>query len=235
MNPQTVPSIDREPFRTLPAPSVLTLSVAFHLLFLVVLPVMSRMFHKSRRFERPKTFQLVASPLRPNPVRRVPVNDDARRQRMPQEAAAPQPRQMPAKDAPRRKREARKEKEAARPIQENLDELASILDEIPSPAQIAAVGNFKYHWYLNSVQQKLERYWNPGSENRDIKVVVSFVINQDGTISEPSIHTSSGNGHLDDLALRAVRLAAPFGKLPPGFEGDRLDLNCTLIPTRKRS
>ena len=83
------------------------------------------------------------------------------------------------------------------------------------------------------MQQKLERYWNPTTENRSIKVIVAFTIHQDGTISEPSISSSSGNSTLDNLALRAVKLAAPFGKLPPGFEGNRLDLNCTLIPTRK--
>ena len=160
------------------------------------------------------------------------VKQEARKQRVPQQEKKSQPRQLPDPNAPRSNREAQKEKDAARPI-ENLDELASILDEIPAPAQVAAVGNFKYHWYLNNVQQKLERYWNPTTENRSIKVIVAFTIHQDGTISEPSISSTSGNSTLDNLALRAVKLAAPFGKLPPGFEGNRLDLNCTLIPTRK--
>jgi periplasmic protein TonB len=212
---------------------VLTLSIVLHMVVLVVFPVLSTLFHDTRRFERPKTFQLVTSPFRPSPARRVPVNSEARKQRMPQEEATAQPRQMPDQNAPRKKQEAQKSKDAARPIDENLDELASILDEIPSPAQVAAVGNFKYHWYLNNVQQKLERYWNPTSENRSVKVIVAFIIHQDGTISEPSISTSSGNSTLDNLALRAVKLAAPFGKLPPGFDGNQLDLNCTLIPTRK--
>jgi protein TonB len=209
------------------------LSIVFHVVVLVVLPVMSRFFKKTHRFERPKTFQLVASPFKPSPARRVPVKDDAIRQRMPQEEKKARPRTEPDANAPRKKHEAQKSKDAARPIREDLDELASILDEIPAPAQVAAIGNFKYHWYLNNVQQKLERYWNPTSENRSIKVIVSFTIKKDGSISEPSVATSSGNSTLDNLALRAVKLAAPFGKLPPGFEDDQLDLNCTLIPTRK--
>ncbi|MBN1577467.1 MAG: TonB family protein [Chitinispirillaceae bacterium] len=233
MTYQTMPLFERETFKRVPTPAVLTVSILFHVLFLVVIPLLSRIFYNSRRFERPKTFQLVASPLRPSPARRVPVTAEARKQRMPQQETKAQPRQLPDPNAPRNRREARKEKDAARPIHENLDELASILDEIPAPAQVAAVGNFKYHWYLNNVQQKLERYWNPGSENRTVKVIVSFTIHQDGSISDPSIHSSSGNGMLDNLALRAVKLAAPFGKLPPGFADNRLDLNCTLIPTRK--
>jgi TonB family protein len=209
------------------------MSVVFHIIILVVIPIMSKLFQKSKRFERPKTFQLVSSPLRPNPARRVPVKEEVRRQRMPQKKTEPRPRQMPDPKAPPRRKEAQKEKEAARPIDENLDELASILEELPAPAQVAAVGNFKYHWYLNHVMGKLERYWKPTTENRKIKVMVSFTIRQDGTITEPRITSSSGNGTLDNLALRAVKLAAPFGKLPPGFDGNELNLNCTLIPTRK--
>lgn len=224
--------IDREPFARMSAPAVYTLSVLLHLVVIIILPLIGGLLKKNSRFERPKTFQLV-SPLRPAPQRRVPQNSDARRQRMPQKEEKAQPRTTPDHNAPRSNREARKEQDAARPIREDLDELASILDEIPAPARVAATGNFKYHWYLNNVQQKLERYWNPTSENRTLKVVVAFTIMADGSISEPSIYTSSGNGSLDNLALRAVRLAAPFGKLPPGFKGDRLDLNCTLIPTRK--
>ena len=232
MTYQVVPFFDRETYRRVPTPAVLTLSILFHVFFLVVIPILSGLFHNTRRFERPKTFQLVASPFRPSPAQRVPVKQEARKQRVPQQEKKSQPRQLPDPNAPRSNREAQKEKDAARPI-ENLDELASILDEIPAPAQVAAVGNFKYHWYLNNVQQKLERYWNPTTENRSIKVIVAFTIHQDGTISEPSISSTSGNSTLDNLALRAVKLAAPFGKLPPGFEGNRLDLNCTLIPTRK--
>ena len=219
-------------YRKVPAPAVLIISIVFHIVVLVVLPIMSKLLQKSRRFERPKTFQLVASPFRPNPTRKVPVREDARKQWKPQEERQERPRQTPDQNALKRNREAQKQQDAARPMRENLDELASILDEIPAPAQVAAVGNFRYHWYLNSVQQKLMRYWRPTSENKKLKVIVAFTINRDGTITDPSISTSSGNSTLDNLALRAVTLAAPFGKLPPGFKDNKLDINCTLIPTR---
>ncbi len=233
MKYQSIPYKECETYRRLPVTALLALSILFHIFFLVIIPIMSTLFHNRRKFERPKTFQLVASPFRPSPPSRAPLNEEARKQRMPQEEKKTQPRQLPDPNARRATaREAQKEKEAARP-KENLNELASILNEIPAPASVAAIGNFKYHWYLNNVQQKLERFWNPPSENRSLRVVVSFIIYQDGTISEPSIVNSSGNGTLDNLALRAVKLAAPFGKLPPGFEGNRLELNCTLIPTRK--
>lgn len=233
MNAGASTLFDRETFRKAPTPALVTLSILFHVVVLVVLPIMSRLLQKTRKFERPKTFQLVSSPFKPAPAKKVPVRKDAIRQRKPQEEKQAKPRTAPDKSAPRKKHEAQKSQDAARPIREDLDELASILDELPAPAQVSAIGNFKYHWYLNNVQQKLERYWKPTSENRSLKVVVSFTIKQDGSITDPSIATSSGSSTLDNLALRAVKLAAPFGKLPPGFEDNQLDLNCTLIPTRK--
>ena len=75
-------------------------------------------------------------------------------------------------------------------------------------------------------------YWNPPTGNSTISVVVSFTIHRDGTMSDPEIAKGSGNASLDNLALRAVKLAAPFGALPPGFPSDNLELSCTLIPTR---
>lgn len=229
-----VPQIEQETCKEASFGLVLGISIAFHIVILVVIPVITKLVWKPAKFERPKTFQLVSAPLPPAPAKRVPVKKQAPRQRVPVKETKPQPRKVPTeKKVTPRKRDAQRKKEAARPVEENLDELASILDEIPAPAQVAAVGDFKYHWYLMNVQQKLERNWNPPGKNDKLKVEVFFTIFTDGSISEPSIRRSSGNGSLDNLAIRAVKLAAPFGKLPPGFSGNKIDLNCTLIPTRK--
>ncbi|HLV31056.1 MAG TPA: TonB family protein [Chitinispirillaceae bacterium] len=229
-----VPEVKRETCREASFGLVLGISVVFHILILVIIPIVTKLLWKPTRFERPKTFQLVSTPLPPAPAKKVPVKKEAPRQRMPVKETKPQPKKLPTeKKITPKKQEAQRKKEAARPIEENLDELASILDEIPAPAQVAAVGDFKYHWYLMNVQQKLERNWNPPRKDDKLKVEVSFTIFTDGSISEPSIRRSSGNSSLDNLAIRAVKLAAPFGKLPPGFSGNKIDLNCTLIPTRK--
>ncbi|MCX7726992.1 MAG: TonB family protein [Chitinispirillaceae bacterium] len=228
----TITSFDRRLYRGLPISVVVFFSISLHFTILVGIPLLSKIFYSKRKFERPKTFQLVASPFRPAPSRKVPVQQDARKQRLAQPKTDPIPSSIPDKSASFRKQESQKNREAAKPIREDLDELSSILDEIPAPATVSAVGNFKYHWYLNNVQQKIERYWTPSSERKDKKVTVNFTIYQDGTISEPKITASSGDPTLDNLALRAVKLASPFGKLPPGFESNKLELNCILIPTR---
>ena len=229
------PQIDTDTCKEMPFPRVIALSVALHVVILVVVPLVTKFFWKPRKFERPKTFQLVTAPIPPRPDRWVPIQKEAPKQRVPIQEKLPEPKPVPSpKPAPKTKEKTpQPKKEAARPIEENLDELASLLEELPAPAQVSAIGDFKYHWYLNNVQQKLERHWNPPSELKNMKVIVAFTIFIDGSISEPSISRSSGNSTIDNLALRAVKLAAPFGKLPPGFDGDRLDLNSTFNPTRK--
>lgn len=224
------------PFKEIPFTTVLALSVVFHVFVLVIVPVATKLVWKPSKFQRPKTFQLVSAPLPlpPTPVRRTPVKTEAPKQRIPKQESKPEPSPIPAKkNVAKKETRPAKQEEAARPIEENLDELASILNEIPSPAQVSAVGDFKFHWYLANVVQKIERYWSPSTENRNVKIQVSFSIQSNGSITEPVLVRSSGNSSLDNLGLRAVKLAAPFGKLPPGFSGDRLDLNLTLIPTRK--
>jgi len=122
-------------------------------------------------------------------------------------------------------------RESAKP-EENLDELASVLDEIPVPTRVSAVGDFKYNWYLAQTQEKIEHYWSPSFENKKDSAVVSFTIYSDGSISIPTIYRKSSSSTLDNLALRAVRLAAPFGKLPPGVSDNQYEMTCTLRPTR---
>jgi len=231
----TVPPFDQEPENGVPFSLVFIISVVLHVIILVGIPLTMKLFWKPAKFERPKAFELVQIPLPPNPPQKVPVQKQAPKQRMAQKEVKPEPKPVPSKEPSikQKKPEPAKQKEAKQPIEENLDELASLLEEIPSPAQVSASSNFKYAWYLRNVQGKIERNWTPPTENKDLAVVVAFTIFPDGSISEPKIQRSSGNSSLDNLALRAVKLSEPFGKLPPGFTDNQLSLNCTLRPVRK--
>jgi protein TonB len=223
--------IDYNTCKGTPFAKVFLFSVIFHVVILVGIPLLARLMWAPRKFERPKTFQLVPAP-RPAPPKQI-KKKEAVQQRVAQEEAIAEAAPLPSKNAAKKELSPKKEKEAARPKEENLEELASLLEELPSPAQVSAIGEFKYNWYLTIIQQKLEKNWNPSTEDRSAKVQVAFTINSSGMISEPKITRSSGNRTLDNLALRAVKMAAPFPKLPPGFSGDSIELNCTLIPTRK--
>jgi len=121
------------------------------------------------------------------------------------------------------------------PVEDNVADLeAALFGSLPAPTQISAVGDFKFHWYLNNVRTKIESNWRPPTENRTLEVVVRFYINSDGSAAGLTVSKSSGNSTLDNLAIRAITVSSPFGKLPPGFSGDRLDINLTLRPTTRR-
>jgi TonB family protein len=189
-------------------------SCILHVILFTAIPVGMALARQATRFERPSTFQLVAAP--PSLKAMTPKQRKLTKRQVKRTVKKQSTRPVPSRD---------------RVQEENIDELASLLEELPMPTSVSAVGSFKYNWYLANVSQKISRYWNPPVENRNISVIVAFAIFRDGSISNPKIKERSGNGTLDNLALRAVQLAAPFGKMPPGFSGNKLELNVTLIPT----
>jgi TonB family protein len=185
------------------------ISIAFHLTLLVGIPLLLQLFQRMETFERPQTFELISTPPTLAPL--TPISHS---KPLKKEATRPVPSENPKP-------------------KENVDELASLLDEMPAPVHVSTPGIAKYNWYIAQVQEKVERYWNPSSENVNDSVVVSFTIFGDGSISEPVIVASSGKSSLDNLALRAVKLSAPFGKLPPGVIDNKYEPTCVLKPKRK--
>jgi TonB family protein len=104
----------------------------------------------------------------------------------------------------------------------------------PRPAtQVNPSGNSIPHWYLNAVRSKIESNWRPGMENSNISVVISFEIHRDGSAHNIKITSSSGDVRIDKSGIDAVARSSPFGKLPPDFKEDKLEINITLRPTRK--
>jgi TonB family protein len=189
-------------------------SLLVHCCILLGIPILLQLTKGTVHFERPPTFQLVSAPSELKPLE-------------------PVAQKRPAKDRVRKKTATRQVPSTSNEKQENVEELSSLLDELPSPARLAAVGNFKYNWYLAQVQEKVERNWNPSSGGRGDSVVVAFTINSDGSISDPAIARESSIVTLNELALRAVKMAAPFSKLPPGVPDNKYDFLLTLRPVRK--
>jgi TonB family protein len=188
---------------------------------------------------RPRTFQLVrlappraATPAvqppaqtRPAPPK-PPEPKPAPRQAEPKPAPPKPARQQPAKPQPPPPQEP--------PPQEDLSELEELLGAIGPPSvEYAAPTGFKYNWYLNAIMSKVEQHWKPPYEDRQAFVEVAFTIFRNGTISDVQVKRASGNAAMDNLAVRAVMLAAPFGELPVGWSGNSLDVRYTLRPTRK--
>ncbi len=196
---------------------VLMYSVIFHIFVFFVIPVLTRILWRPKTFVRPKTFQLV----------RIP-------QPVVQEKAKPRPKKkaVPKKPVPKTKKDTQPVKKKEK--QEDLSELEELLGGLPQPVSKITLGKvFPYQWYINNLQMKVERNWKPSVNDDKLSVVLNFSIYTNGKISEVKINKSSGNAVLDNLALRAVKLAAPFGKIPAGWRNKTLDLSYTLIPALK--
>lgn len=80
---------------------------------------------------------------------------------------------------------------------------------------------FPYPYYTNLIAKKIGRNWQWANEFGQMKAVVFFRINKDGSIGLKEIKTSSGDSLFDRQALRAVELSGPFPPLPDSYsEGD---------------
>lgn len=77
---------------------------------------------------------------------------------------------------------------------------------------------FKFGPYGMSIVEKVEKVWRYPDEairkGMQGALVVTFIINKDGTVKDLKLERSSGFGVLDEEAVRAVKTAAPFKPLP---------------------
>ena len=199
---------------------LVAVSLIAHIVVFVGIPLLTTMIYRSQRYERPRTFQLVSPSLIKTPVAPIPHPKSAPAPKKP--ATTPVPKNPHAKPTP---------KKAAQ--EENTNDLNELLDAVQTTkvSDIVPTQNFKYNWYLQGVVSRVEEQWKPPmglTEKKDAAVVVSFTITQNGAVSNISVANSSGAPTLDNLALRAIQLAAPFGKIPIGFAEDRLDITYTL-------
>jgi TonB family protein len=197
-------------------------SLLVHIVVFVGIPLLTKIVYKSERYERPRTFQLVSTSL----VKPVAVQSVKSSAAVKKNATTP----VPAKN--RNSNEARDKQ-----VKENTDDLSELLDAVKSVpvSDIVPAQNFKYHWYIQNLVSKVEEQWKPPmglTDRTDAAVEVSFIIFQNGSISGVNVSKSSGISTLDNLAVRAITLAAPFGKLPIGFTENRLDISYTLHYTK---
>ncbi len=198
--------------------SVLIFSAVFHILVFFVGPVIARLVWHPKKFVRPHTFQLVRIPQKSVPIQEK-VNE---RQKLKKKTVSKKP-------VPRTKKDSK-------PVQkkeelEDLSELEELLGGLPQPVSQISIGKvFPYQWYLDNIRMQVERNWKPSINDKSLEVILQFSIFANGKISTVKISKSSGNSSLDNLAVRAVKLAAPFGKIPAGWGDNRLDLSYTLVP-----
>ncbi|MDR1087108.1 MAG: energy transducer TonB [Endomicrobium sp.] len=85
--------------------------------------------------------------------------------------------------------------------------------------------NFQYPYYANQIMRKVKRQWRWAESYSNLRVLVHFQINKDGSVYDVSVKESSGNGDYDRNAMDTIRRASPFLELPEGYEGDSLGVS----------
>ncbi len=93
---------------------------------------------------------------------------------------------------------------------------------------------FPYPGYLENIILQISRFfrWN-GSP--DLRAEAYFVINRDGSVGDIQVTRSSGSFQFDLTVRGAIEAAGQrkaFGRLPRGFEGDRLPISFYFQPPR---
>jgi TonB family protein len=75
---------------------------------------------------------------------------------------------------------------------------------------------------MSDIQKKIKRQWHPPESNVTQRVSVIFVVHKLGQVSDIKIDQSSGVTQVDEAAVRAVKMAAPFLPLSfyPGYKED---------------
>lgn len=78
--------------------------------------------------------------------------------------------------------------------------------------------------YIKALWKKMEPNWLPPSNSEDKGVTAIFVVSRNGDVSEIRIKTTSGNKAIDEAAIKAVKLSAPFLPLPEEYKGEKVNI-----------
>jgi protein TonB len=107
--------------------------------------------------------------------------------------------------------------------------LASVTE--PQPVASAAELQEKQH-YLAALAAKINRskYYPFGSRRRgeEGKVVVRFVVQKNGDLTDLTIVESSGSRRLDAAALKTLRRVAPFRPIPEALNRDHWPISVPI-------
>lgn len=163
----------------------------------------------------------------------APVRQDPR----PAEAAEEEHRPPPPEpsERPKPETETPKVEKEEEPREEPSREPARAPEEGDEPVNVQLEGaNFPFPGYLETIIRQVNRYWRPPTGVEHLRAELSFVIHQDGSVSDIEWVRRSGNTAFDLEARGAVEAAGrrkAFGPLPDDYPRDRLRVSFFFDPT----
>jgi protein TonB len=88
--------------------------------------------------------------------------------------------------------------------------------------------NFPYPWYISQVRLMLWQAWQKRMPRLDSEGAVGFSILPNGSYTDLTVESSSGDAGFDRAALESVQTAAPFPALPSDFREPFLKIHLSL-------
>ena len=85
----------------------------------------------------------------------------------------------------------------------------------------------RFAYYNQQIKRKLESEWQINMLDAAAtghRVYITFTIARDGSPSQIRLQTPSGDGTLDQTALRAVQVVDTFGPLPDAYQGSYVNV-----------
>ena len=84
------------------------------------------------------------------------------------------------------------------------------------PPSTASIPDVAFGPYMARIQEMIKQRWRPPRGSESKRIVVHFVINRDGSLSNLRLMQTNGDTLANEAALSAVRNAAAFPPLPAG-------------------
>ncbi|HTZ99528.1 MAG TPA: TonB family protein [Candidatus Aquilonibacter sp.] len=86
----------------------------------------------------------------------------------------------------------------------------------------------RFSWYVQAVQRRISSNWLQSTVDPSVayapRVVVTFTILRDGTVTNVQITQRSNNYSVDSSAVRAVNASSPLDRLPAGYSGSSVNV-----------
>lgn len=177
----------------------------------------------------PKTYRvkLVAAAAEEAPVRQDPKPAERAEEEHRPPPPEPSAAQKPKTETPKTVEE--------REVREPAKEPARAREEGEEAVNVQLPGaNFAFPDYLENIIRQVQRYWRPPTGGRHLRAEISFVIHEDGSVSDIDWIRRSGVTSFDLEARGAVEAAGrakAFGPLPEGYPRDRLRVSFFFDPS----
>jgi periplasmic protein TonB len=86
----------------------------------------------------------------------------------------------------------------------------------------------RFSWYVEAVQRRISSNWLQSTVDPAVayapRVIVTFTILRNGSVTNIQITRSSNNYSVDNSAIRAVRDSSPLDRLPAAYSGSEVNV-----------